>query len=70
MKLTMQTMSLEPSQEAKETCKKKRRHPDSSSAKYAGRLLKKKEAVQQLWIYQCAVCQGWHLSKNDSGIPV
>lgn len=50
-------------------CTGKARWPDEMSAR-AGALfsLENYGGVDQLWVYRCALCRGWHLTKQKTGV--
>lgn len=55
------------------TCESKRRHPDELTARAAAMdSIKKYQTTQRLFVYQCGVCRGWHLTRrrNPNSLPV
>lgn len=47
------------------TCARKKRHPDEHVARAIGtEQMADGRAPYQLYIYQCKVCRGWHLTKQ------
>jgi hypothetical protein len=50
------------------TCASKRRHPDELTARAAASLhLERKEMGDELFVYRCPICDGWHLTGNQQG---
>lgn len=43
-------------------CSDKRRYSDEYGARGAGQCLQK-ENIVKLYMYQCDICKGWHLTK-------
>lgn len=49
------------------TCSRKMRYPDEHVARAVGtEQMATGRAPQQLFIYQCKVCRGWHLTKQEA----
>jgi hypothetical protein len=49
-----------------ESCKKKHRHPDEITARAAAMdSIQKYHNVKTLYVYNCPVCSGWHLTKSS-----
>ncbi len=49
-----------------ESCKKKHRHPDEITARAAAMdSIQKHHNVDVLYVYNCPVCSGWHLTKSS-----
>lgn len=48
-----------------QTCARKARYPDEHVARAVGtEHMENGKAPYQLYIYQCRVCRGWHLTKQ------
>lgn len=57
-------MTAPPLKGAKRTCSNKRRHPDELTARAcAMHAITKYKNTNELWVYRCPTCLGWHLTR-------
>jgi hypothetical protein len=58
-------------QKAALVCARKRRYPDEITARAsAASSIERHQNTDQLSVYRCQVCRGWHLTRFKVGIPV
>lgn len=51
-------------------CAHKCRHGTEAAArKAAQRAIRENQNAERLWVYACAKCRGWHLTRDHSGSP-
>jgi len=49
-----------------DACKRKHRHPDEYTARAAAmNSIQKHQNIDTLYVYNCPVCSGWHLTKSS-----
>lgn len=66
-------MTAPPLKKPVANCKAKKRHATEFNARAAAMShLQKTPEVTRLWVYQCRVCHGWHLtsSRTRGCLPV
>jgi hypothetical protein len=61
-------MSAPPLKKEVRVCQKKHRHPDELTARAAAMdAIQRHRNTETLFVYQCAHCRGWHLTRFPIG---
>lgn len=61
-------MTAPPKRRTLVVCESKHRHPDEATARAAAmHSIERHHNVAALYVYQCAECHGWHLTRRNHG---